>query len=67
MRKIKRVCKNRAFILFAFLACNVSAKVGAQTISDEVIVIGAAVTEALDNLPSRPLYFRAGNLMFKDT
>lgn len=67
MRKIKRVCKNRAFILFAFFACNVSAKVGAQTISDEVIVIGAAVTEALDNLPSRPLYFRAGNLMFKDT
>ncbi len=39
----------------------------AQTISDDVVVTGYIISEALDNLPGRPPYFRAGPLEFKNT
>lgn len=38
-----------------------------QNISDEAVMVGKAIVDGLDNLPSRPLYFQAGTLKFKDT
>lgn len=39
----------------------------AQTISDDVVVTGYVLTEALSDLPGRPTYFKAGPLVFKNT
>lgn len=51
----------------AILAAVTVFQIPAQNISDEAIVMGKAIVDAIDNLPARPLYFQAANLKFKDT